>query len=77
MTRMIVDASLPEKLTHLVHPIELCDANGRVLGRYFPQPDPSEYHLEPQSSKEKLQRRKESSERTYTTAEVLTYLDHP
>lgn len=75
MPRLIVDASLPGKLLNLVQPVELCDVSGRVLGRFFPQLNPSEYNLEPQVSQEELQRRKQSNERTYTTAEVLAYLE--
>ena len=75
MTQLIVDASLPNKLAALVHPVELCDAQGKVIGRFFPHLDPSEYNLEPQISREELERRKRSSEKTYTTAEVLAYLE--
>ena len=74
MTSLIVDLSLPDKLRSLVHPVKLCDASGRVLGHFFPQLDPSEYNLEPQVSQEELQRRQQSKEKTYTTAEVLAYL---
>jgi hypothetical protein len=74
MTKLIVDATLPEKLTGLLHPVELCDAGGRVLGRYFPQLDPAEYDLEPQISEEERQRRLNSNEKRYTTAEVLEHL---
>ena len=75
MTRLIVDASLPDKLSGLVYPAEICDASGRILGHFFPQLDPLEYNLQPQISEEELQRRKQSQERTYTTAEVLAYLE--
>ena len=34
-----------------------------------------EYNLEPQITREELQRRKLSNEKTYTTAEVLAYLE--
>ena len=75
MTKLIVDATLPEKLRDLIYPVELCDVNGRVLGRYFPQLDPAEYDLEPPPlSEEELERRRSSNEKTYTTAEVLEYL---
>jgi hypothetical protein len=38
--------------------------------------DPSEYELmEPQISKEELQRRKQSKGKTYRTAEVLAHLE--
>jgi hypothetical protein len=74
MSRLIVDARLPDKLPTLVYPVELCDSSGRVLGRFFPQLDPSEYNLEPQIGEEELERRRNSKEKTYTTAEVLAYL---
>ena len=75
MTKLIVDATLPEKLPGLISPVELCDANGRILGRYFPQLDPAEYDLEPPPlNEEELARRLSSNERRYTTAEVLEYL---
>jgi hypothetical protein len=75
MTRVIVDANLPGKLTNLIQPVELCDQHGRVLGKFFPNVSPAEFDLEPQISKEELERRKASNERTYTTAEVLAHLE--
>jgi hypothetical protein len=75
MTQLIVDATLPEKLSGLVQPVELCDASGRVLGRFFPVPDPARYNLEPQITEEEAERRMKSQEKTYTTAEVLAYLE--
>jgi hypothetical protein len=41
MTKLIVDATLPEKLPGLVHPVQLCDADGRALVEYFPRLDPA------------------------------------
>ncbi len=74
MTRLTVDASLPEKLANLQQPAELCDASGRVLGHYIPGPVPAEYGpFEPQISEEELRRRQNSTERMYTTAEVLAH----
>jgi hypothetical protein len=70
-----MDANLPEKLPGLVQPVGFCDASGRVLGRYFPRLDPAEYNLEPQISREELQRRKQLKEKGYTTAEVLAHLE--
>lgn len=58
MMRMIVDANLPGKLINLIQPVELCDPDGGVLGKFFPSLDPSEYNLEPQITREELQRRK-------------------
>lgn len=36
MTRVIVDASLLEKLNNLTEEIELCDRSGKFLGRVLP-----------------------------------------
>jgi hypothetical protein len=74
MTQVIVDETLRNKLHNLTQPLELCDESGRVLGRVYPTLDLSQYGpLEPQISKEELQRRKKS-DKWYTTAEVLDYL---
>src|SRR5262249_30992537 len=76
MTRIVLDETLRNKLGDLTHPIEICDEAGHVLGRITPVFDPALYEeLTPPISKEELQRRKESKEKTYTTAEVLAYLE--
>ena len=36
MSRLIVDAQLPEKLKQLQHPVEFVDSAGHVLGTYLP-----------------------------------------
>jgi hypothetical protein len=75
MTRVIADETLPGKLHNLAQPVEVCDTTGRLLGRFFPVLDPSQYEgLEPEISKEELERRKQSKGKTYTTAEVINYL---
>jgi hypothetical protein len=77
MTRVIVNETLRSMLHNFSQPLELCDESGRVLGRVFPTPDLSQYEpIGPQISKEELQRRKQSKEKRYTTAEVLAYLDN-
>ena len=74
MIKLIVDGTLPEKLRTLAEPAELCDQTGRVLGRFFPQQDLSEYELwEPTFSEEEL-RRSEQSDKWYTTEQVLAHL---
>jgi hypothetical protein len=76
MTRITVDAALSSKLSEATEAVELCDSSGRVLGRFFPAPDLSQYEpdsLEPQVSDEEL-RRREQSEKWYTTEEVLDHL---
>jgi hypothetical protein len=75
MTKVIVDETLLSKLHNLTQPLELCDQAGQVLGRVFPTVDLSEYEpWEPPISEEELQRREQETE-SYTTAEVLAYLE--
>ena len=76
MTRIIVGATLSEKLHHLNELVELCDESGRVLGRFLPVFDLAQYEpLTPQVSEEELRRRELSRKKRYTTAEVLVYLE--
>jgi hypothetical protein len=76
MTRVVLDAELRGKLLNLSEPLELCDESGRVLATVMPILDPSEYGpLEPRISSEELDRRIRSKGKTYTTAEVLAYLE--
>ncbi len=76
MTRITCDAALREKLHNLAQPLELCDESGRVLARVVPVVDQGLYESsEPQISGEELDRRVASRGKTYTTAEVLAYLE--
>jgi hypothetical protein len=76
MTRVVLDASMRARLNGLTRPLEFCDEAGHVLGRFTPTPDPSCYEgLEPQISREELERRKRSKGKTYTTAQVLDHLE--
>jgi hypothetical protein len=76
MTRVFLDASLRARLNDLKRPLEFCDESGHVLGRFIPAPDPSHYTgLEPQISREELERRKRSKGKTFSTAEVLQHLE--
>lgn len=36
MPRIIVDEHLHNRLMGLISPVELCDASGRILGRFVP-----------------------------------------
>jgi hypothetical protein len=75
MTRLIIDEALPKKLLTLHAPAELCDISGRVVGKFTPAVDLSQYEpLEPQISEEELDRREQETE-SYSTAEVLAYLE--
>jgi hypothetical protein len=52
---MIVDQNQSERLGRQMHPADLCDPYGRVLGRFIP--DLSGYEgLEPPIDEEELQR---------------------
>ena len=74
MTRIIVDESLLNKLHNFAEPLELCDASGRVLAHVTPMQDLSEYEpWEPPISEEEL-RRREQSDKWYTTEQVLDHL---
>ena len=76
MTQIILDASASGKLSEAMQPVELCDPSGRVLGRFVPLIDPSEWEpLSPDISEEESQRRGKSKEKRYTTAEVLALLE--
>jgi hypothetical protein len=76
MTRVILDATLQQKLYNLTQPQELCNESGKVLAHWTPILDLSQYEpLEPQVSEEELLRRSQSDDKTYTTAEVLAYLE--
>lgn len=78
MSRITIDAMLSQSLAQLTQPVELCDPSGRVVGRFVPAMDLSEWEpVDPTESEvtdEELQRRSESKEPRYTTAEVLDYL---
>lgn len=77
MTRVIVDEVLRNKLHNLTQPLELCDESGRLVGRVFPAEDLSRYELwEPPITDEEVQQLL-SSEKWYTTAEVLAHLENP
>lgn len=76
MTRIILDSSVSEQLSKLGQPAELCDATGKVLGRFVPLIDLSEWEpVSPDISDEELERRAKSTEKRYSTAEVLKHLE--
>jgi hypothetical protein len=78
MSKLTVDASLSQSLATLTQPVQLCDPSGRVLGRFEPIDDISEWEsVDPNDeiTEEELRRRISSTERRYTTAEVLAHLE--
>lgn len=76
MTQIRLDSNLASKLHDLEQIVELCDPSGRVLGRFVPIVDPSDWEpVSPEVSEEELDRRAGSSGKRYTTAEVLEHLE--
>jgi hypothetical protein len=75
MTRIIVDETLRSKLQNFVQPLELCDDSGRILAHLIPALNSSRYDLEPKINHEEFLRRLHAKEKSYTTAEVLAYLE--
>ena len=74
MTRIVVNEALRSLLPDLSRPVEFCDANGHVLGRFLPESAIVTGQNEPPPLSEAELRRREK-EPTYTTAEVLAYLE--
>jgi hypothetical protein len=76
MTQIIVDATVSSKLEDLSHPVELCNPSGRVLGRFIPLINMSEWEpISSDISEEELEGRASSMEKRYTTAEVISQLE--
>ncbi|MSQ95591.1 MAG: hypothetical protein EXR98_13670 [Gemmataceae bacterium] len=75
MTKIIVDDLLLAKLQNLREPLQLCDASGKKLADVYPAFDPNDWEpLEPQISKEEIERRFKEDKR-YSTGEVLAHLE--
>jgi hypothetical protein len=75
MSGIIVDAVLREKLLGAIGGAELRDEQGRKLGRFVPEYDPSLFEIpDLDLSEEELARRLAPDAKTYTTAEVLAHL---
>lgn len=73
VTRIVMNEALRSLLPDLSGPVEFCDEGGQVIGRFLPEVP---FHIgrePPPLSKEELDRR--LAEPTYTTAEVLAYLE--
>ena len=55
MTRITLDAATADKLQAADHPVEVCDPSGKVIGRFTPAFDPSEWEpWEPEIDEEEL-----------------------
>jgi hypothetical protein len=76
MTRVTIDDDLTQKLYGFSRELELCDVAGNVVARVKPVLDSSHFDpLTPPASNEELDRRSKSSEKRYTTKEMLDYLE--
>jgi hypothetical protein len=76
MTRVTIDADLERKLLGFSREIELCDKQGRVVARVKPAIEAFEFDpLMPLASTEELDRLSRSSEKRYSTQEMLDYLE--
>jgi hypothetical protein len=77
MTRIILDDAMKAKLHNLAEPLELCDQSGRILATVVPRDDSDEIDREPKITRAEIRRRMASKEKTYTTKEVIAYLEKP
>ena len=76
MTKIILEPGVARQLHGLGQPVELCDPSGRMHGRFVPVVDLSEWEaVSPDATEEELRKRANSSEKQYSTAEVLAHLE--
>ena len=74
MTRIVVDTAMWDKLHNFLQPVDLCDETERALARLMPVCNQADYGpLEPQVGEEEL-RRREQSDKWYSTEQVLAHL---
>lgn len=75
MPEITLDATTAAKLQDFGTVVKLCDPSGKVLGKFVPAFDPSEWEfVGPDISEEELKRRENSKGKRYTTKEVLEHL---
>ena len=78
MPQVILEAGVSSRLNSLTQPTELCDPSGRVIGRFVPLINLSEWEpVSPDISEAELDRRAKSNETRFATAEVLARLGNP
>lgn len=74
MPRVILNESLRSIFMGFTTPLEVCDSNGRIVGRFLPAVDYKALErARPPVSEEELDRRSQS--RSFSTAEVLARLE--
>jgi|tagenome__1003787_1003787.scaffolds.fasta_scaffold14435239_1 hypothetical protein len=75
MSPIVVDAALRDRLLASGAETEICDEQGRKLGRFVPEFDPALFKVpEIGLSAEELARRLAPDTKTYSTEEVMEYL---
>jgi hypothetical protein len=74
VTRLTLDPSVADQLKAIQCIVELCDADGKVLGKFLPEFDLAEWEpISPDVSEEELDRIEQSTE-WYSTEEVIQRL---
>ncbi len=76
MSPVIVDVGLAGRLANFGQPVDLCDPSGRVIGRFEPISDISQWEpVEPDlENANDLRRRFQSGEKGFSLTEVLEHL---
>jgi hypothetical protein len=70
-----LDAETLRRLMASMNTVDICDESGKVVGRFTPTIDLTDYDVVgPDITDEELRRRIESKGPRYTTAEVIEYL---
>jgi hypothetical protein len=74
MVQITIDADVAAKLRAHVTEVELCDPSGRIIGRFYPKIDLSDWEpVTPDISEEELAAREKSTD-WLSTEEVLAHL---
>ncbi len=75
MPKITLEDKVCKQLHEFLEPVELCDSTGKVLGKFMPRFDPSEWIIEGEElSDEELDQLEKSNPKRYSTAEVLAHL---
>jgi hypothetical protein len=76
MTQITLDAELAGRLGDMLQTVDLYDPDGRLLGRFVPIAEPSQWEpVGPDVSEEDLDRREQADEQRSSTADVLARLE--
>jgi hypothetical protein len=66
---------MSSSLRDLIEVVELCDVNGKVLGKFTPHWDMADWEpITPDISEEELRRREQETE-VFSSAEALAYME--